>query len=237
MRKIKAVLFDALQTVIDLEPSFPGAFARVCQDFGYTVKEEDVARIMPIIEQFDKERLSKEENLKVTNEYLESLWLKMNEFIFKMVGINGDVKKLSLEMERRFEAGKFSKIFPDTIPALTILREKGLKLGILSNGTASILSCLKHHQLDKYVDFILVSGIVGWEKPARQIFEMALKEAEAKPEEAVFVGDHYLADIEGPRRLGIRPIFINRHQRPHNYNCEEIKSLAELLPLLGFNEI
>lgn len=234
--RIKAVLLDALQTVIDLDPSYPGAFARVCQDFGYDVSEAEVARIMPVIEQYNKERLAHEENLKVTNEYLEALWLKMNEFIFESIGIKGDARKLSIELERRFEAGIFSKVFPDTIPALTILRQAGLRLGIVSNGTASVLNCLRHHQLDKYVDFILISGIVGWEKPARQIYELALEKAQTTPAETVFVGDHYITDIEGARRMGIRPILIKRgtinHSLPSQLDCEVINSLLELPPLL-----
>lgn len=231
--KIKAVMLDALGTVIDLDPSFAGAFARVCQDFGYPVSEESVAQVMPIIEQIEIQRLSDEKNLRVTNEYLMSRWIKMNEFIFKMVGIDGDAEKLAVEMERRFEEGSYTRVFPDTIPVLTRLREQGLRLGIISNGTASILNCLRHHHLDEYVDFILVSGIVGWEKPARQIFELALKKAEVKPKEAIFVGDHYLADIEGASRIGIWGILINRAHRQHNFSCMEIDSLTSLLRILN----
>ncbi|MCD6384940.1 HAD family hydrolase [Candidatus Sumerlaeota bacterium] len=229
---IKAVMLDALGTVIDLEPSFAGAFAQVCQDFGYQVSEDAVAQVLPIIEQIEQQRLSNEENLRVTNEFLMSRWIKMNKFIFKMVGIDGDAVKLAVEMERRFQDGSYTRLFPDTIPVLSRLREQGVRLGIVSNGTASVLNCLRYHQLDSYVDFILISGIVGWEKPARQIFELALNKAGVKAQNAVFVGDHYLADIEGARRVGIRPILINRNRRPHTFACEEIETLFSLLEIL-----
>ena len=74
---IKAVLLDALQTVIDLDPSFSCAFARLCREFGYNVDEDAVARVMSIIEEMYVERLKDENNLKVTNESLEALWIKM----------------------------------------------------------------------------------------------------------------------------------------------------------------
>ena len=229
---VKAVLLDALQTLIDLDPSFPGAFARVCNDFGYWVRESDVAKVMPLVEAFEKERLKNESNLSVTNEYLEELWLRMNRFIFEQVGITGDAEKLSIEMERRFEHGSFTRLFPDTLPVLRRLRDQGLTIGIVSNGTASIMNCLKYHGIDRYVDFILVSGLVGWEKPSPRIFEIALQHASAIPEETLFIGDHYICDIEGARRVGIRPLMITRKTPSACPDCDVIHSLEELFTYL-----
>jgi HAD superfamily hydrolase (TIGR01549 family) len=231
-KMIKAVLFDALQTLIDLDPSFPGAFARVCSDFGYNISEEDVARVMPHVDDLEMKRLSDEDNLRVTNEFLEERWLTMNELIFSRVGIEGNVREMAVEMENRFEHGSFTKIFPDTIPVLEGLRDRGMRLGIVSNGTASIMNCLKYHGIDSYVDFILVSGLVGWEKPARRIFEIALEKAGVKPCEAVFVGDHYFCDIQGSRSMGIRPIMITRKEIPPGIDCEVITNLAKVLELV-----
>ena len=54
-----------------------------------------------------------------------------------------------------------------------------------------------------------------------------------RPDRAVHVGDHYYADVLGARSVGIHPVMIDRFGFGHPADVPVIKSLYELLPILG----
>ncbi|HEX3957808.1 MAG TPA: HAD family hydrolase [Trebonia sp.] len=58
--------------------------------------------------------------------------------------------------------------------------------------------------LDSAVGRVVPSVAVGWRKPHPAIFEAALRDRGAVAGDTVFVGDSWEADVEGPRRIGMR---------------------------------
>ena len=67
--------------------------------------------------------------------------------------------------------------------------------------------------LAEYVDHIIIGGQEPEQKPARSIFEKALKLANCEAHEAIHVGDSLAADIAGAHNSGITSVWI-RHQQP-----------------------
>jgi N-acylneuraminate-9-phosphatase len=68
-------------------------------------------------------------------------------------------------------------------------------------------------KLAEYVDHIIIGGQEPEQKPARSIFEKALKLANCKAHEAIHVGDSLAADIVGAHNSGITSVWIS-HQQP-----------------------
>jgi putative hydrolase of the HAD superfamily len=58
-------------------------------------------------------------------------------------------------------------------------------------------------------DLVVLSVQVGWRKPHPEIYTAAMDRLRLKPENAVFVGDNYLADYVGPSQAGIRAYVID----------------------------
>jgi putative hydrolase of the HAD superfamily len=54
----------------------------------------------------------------------------------------------------------------------------------------------------------VVSGDIGIYKPDRRIFDEAISRAGVKNEEAMFVGDHPVNDIEGARGAGWKTLWM-----------------------------
>ncbi|GAB4315604.1 MAG: hypothetical protein Kow0059_07760 [Candidatus Sumerlaeia bacterium] len=237
-RPIRAVFLDAAQTLFDLKPSYAGAFAQVCRDFGYQVSEASVAAAVTELEGRERARIRRREGLRVSVEGLYARWVALNRFIFERVGVNGDAEALACEMERRFDSGRYAQVYPDVFPALRELRALGWRLGIISNGTAGMKGCLEHIGLTEGMDCVIISALVGWEKPAREIFEEALRQTGLAAEETVFVGDHFWCDVQGALEVGMRAVWLVRSgvfppDLPEGAPpCPVIKSLAELAPLL-----
>lgn len=124
--------------------------------------------------------------------------------------------------------------FDDTSHILQLLRAH-FTTGIITNGFTSLQRAkIERYQLAEAVDFCLISEEAGAHKPDVRIFEQALQQAGGiAAGQAVFVGDTLNSDIEGARRAGLQPIFMNPpdDQNPPD-GVPKIQSLTELLELL-----
>ena len=122
---------------------------------------------------------------------------------------------------------------------LDVLRVR-YRLGIVTNGPAeSQRHKFEHTGLQKYFEFFLPSGEVGVEKPAPEIFRIALERLDLVPDEAVFVGDHLDLDIIGAQRAGMKAIWYSgAAKRPDDpfiipdatiHRLEDLPALLETL--------
>lgn len=121
-----------------------------------------------------------------------------------------------------------------TAQLLGELRQRGLKLGVITNGQ-SIRQRRKLTALglEGCFDTILVSGEEGVRKPDAEIFRRALARCAVAANEAVFVGDHPVADVEGAHRAGMLAVWkFVPYWPPVITTAPVIHELRELLPLL-----
>ena len=102
-----------------------------------------------------------------------------------------------------------ARLFDDTIPFLHRLRDRGIKIAIVSNCTENTRPLLVKHGVDALADALVLSCEVGSAKPAAEIFRYALDRLGVTAEAAVFVDDQpgYCA---GSMAAGIRAVQIVR---------------------------
>ena len=130
-----------------------------------------------------------------------------------------------------------STLMDSAVELLDRCRGRGLKLGMITNGSNAI----QYGKIDKlglrrHFDYIVVSEEAGVRKPDRRIFEMALSELNVRAEEAVFVGDHPVNDIQGAADVGMQTVWMIRSQpwdgRLSARPLKRIRHLQELFELL-----
>lgn len=95
----------------------------------------------------------------------------------------------------------------------------GFRLGLLSNypdGHAIRMS-LRKTGLDAFFDAVVVSADIGLVKPHPRPFELLLGELGTEPEETLFVGDNWLADIQGAKRSGLRAAWLLERESPEKF--------------------
>jgi putative hydrolase of the HAD superfamily len=122
-----------------------------------------------------------------------------------------DVEVTDEELDRFLEAEHAAwsdarRLGSTTHALLESLRNRGLKLGIVSN--AFDPGWLLHRDLAdagvaERVDFAVFSSEVGTRKPHPAIFERALAALDVAPPETVFVGDRLYEDVRGAGELGM----------------------------------
>jgi putative hydrolase of the HAD superfamily len=123
---------------------------------------------------------------------------------------------------------------PDEVgPALAALRARGLKLVVVSNANGTLLSAFTRLGLVPALDVIFDSHVVGIEKPDPRFFQLALDESGARAETTVHVGDLYHVDVVGARSAGIAAILLDVANLYAEYDCRRVRSLTELVELLG----
>jgi len=120
------------------------------------------------------------------------------------------------------------RAFPEAPEVLHAARARGLRLVVVSNWDCSLPDVLSRIGLAPLLDGVVTSAAAGARKPEAAIFERALSLAGAAPSEAIHVGDSPVEDVNGARAAGITPVLLRRDGGPGPPGVTTIASLAEL---------
>jgi putative hydrolase of the HAD superfamily len=128
-----------------------------------------------------------------------------------------------------------ARLFDDVIPFLTRLRDRGIKIAIVSNCTENTRAMLVATRVDELADEMVLSCEVRSAKPAPGIFRHALDRLGVGPEAAVFVDDQ-ARFCAGSVAVGIRAAQIVRGELDGQLPAEGVtlvRSLPEVEALFG----
>jgi putative hydrolase of the HAD superfamily len=190
----RAVFLDALGTLVALEPPWISLRDMVPAE----ISDEQLVEALKAEMAYYKEHAhegSDEASLAELRERCAAL-------VSRKLGMDVEVDELVAAI--RFSA------YPDAIPALTALRDRGLRLVAVSNWDCSLPRVLDGCGLGEMLDGTITSAEAGARKPDPAIFERALELAECEPAEALHVGDTAEEDVVGAKAAGIRPLLIDR---------------------------
>ena len=218
----RAVLLDALGTLVRLEPPAPRL-------------REELARRGVEVGAADAERAFRAEISYYLEHHLEgrdaaSLAALRDRCAAVLAAELPGAPAPERVREPMLAAISFSA-YPDAAPALDELRERGLRLVVASNWDCSLPRVLEDAGLAGLVDGVAASAAVGAAKPAAALFRAALELAGAGVEEAVHVGDSEEKDLAGARAAGLRAVLLARDGSPPP-GAPAISSLAELPSLI-----
>ena len=115
---------------------------------------------------------------------------------------------------------RLAVLYPDTLPTLEYLFNKGYTLGIISNThkrPADFVRALSETGLIRYFKgtIALSSDPALCKKACAKIFNHCLKNDGllARPDQAVMVGDDYARDVVGGLRVGMHAVHVDRTRR------------------------
>jgi putative hydrolase of the HAD superfamily len=217
--RTRAVLLDALGTLVHFEPPAPLLRAALREQLGIEVSAEAAARA--IRDEIAYYRAHLHEGRDAAS--LADLRRRSADAMRAALGTDADLTDVLLA-SLRFHA------YADAEPALMELRSRGLAIVVVSNWDHSLHQRLTETGLAPLVDGAVASAELGHAKPERAIFEHALELAGAGPGEALHAGDSPREDVEGALAAGLRAVLVARDGRPANASVPVITSLAELPP-------
>lgn len=154
----------------------------------------------------------------------------------------------SLDISEKFIESTYSvsrnymKLFEGVIETLVFLKQRGYKLGLISNTLFSqeLMDCdLEMFGLAGYFDAKIYSSEVGYRKPHPRIFYHAAEKMGLAPDEMIYVGDRYRVDMLGSRYSGMHPVLFYREDLEYPEDMPRsipvINNLRELPEILRAN--
>jgi len=165
--------------------------------------------------------------------------------LFRSVGLEptGELHERALAAYHEFWT-PHTLIDPDVPPLLEALRERGIKVGVLSN---TLWSRTYHEEVfrrDGVLDLVagaVYSSEIAYTKPHPEAFRAAMRAIDVDdPSRVVFVGDRPYDDIRGAKDVGMRAVLVPHSVIPPGQagRCGEgkpdavIERLADLLALV-----
>jgi putative hydrolase of the HAD superfamily len=202
----RAVFLDALGTLVELEPPWVALRARVPAEVG---DERLVAAVRAEMEYYREHAHEGRDAASLAD---------LRERCARVLSRGLEVE---VSAEELVEAVRMNA-YPDAVPALTGLRERGLRLAAVSNWDCSLGRVLERCGLAELLDGAVSSAEAGARKPDPAIFGAALALVGCEPAEALHVGDTREEDLDGARAAGIRALLLDRG------GDGDISSLAEI---------
>ena len=158
----------------------------------------------------------------------EEIWIRFTERIIEGMGGAGDTYAAACEMEGAWAHAHHFELYEDAIPTLDALRDRGLKLGLLSNSARDLDEFVGHHGLT--VDAVLTSRAHGKTKPHETIFRRMLELLDVAVDEAVMVGDTVEDDVEGALAVGMVAVLVDREGRyPERESITDLRALLNVI--------
>jgi putative hydrolase of the HAD superfamily len=130
---------------------------------------------------------------------------------------------------------------PDALPALTTLKSRGYKLGLISDCSNEPPLIWPTSPFAPLFDATIFSCRVGLKKPEPQIYHMATEQLGVKPEECLYVGDGDSHELSGAAQVGMTSVLIRvpgdahgdaLHLDAEDWTGPTITSLSEVLGIV-----
>jgi HAD superfamily hydrolase (TIGR01662 family) len=219
-RVIRAVLFDVDFTLARPGPELsPEGYVSAGERYGLTL---DPARYE---DARDKAYVDLQRHPELDHD--EEIWIAFTErIVLGMGGSEPASHECAVEITGRWARHENFELYDDTLPVLRELRDRGIKIGLVSNSARDVREFARHHGID--IDAGISSFHHGKTKPHPSIFRAVLELLEVDPRDALMVGDTPADDIEGARALGMQAVLVDRLGMLPDYE-PRIESLADVL--------
>jgi len=167
----------------------------------------------------------------------DAFWLNYGRLQLIQMGCSGEQAEQLAPIVHAYMNENYKPenwVDPVAYDLLAELKAAGYLLGVISNRDLPFDEELAQLGLDEYFTLSISGGEAGSKKPEAGIFNYTLKRADARPDQTMYVGDNYFADVVGARNAGLHPVLLDIGGIFHQPGCPSIKTLGELPGILGY---
>ena len=226
--KIQHIFFDLDNTLWDHRGN---AYSTLKEIY----KRQDVKEKFNIdFEDFHQEYFTINERLweQIRDGEIDKEYLRKHRFYDAFLFFGIDDFDLSQTFENNFldEILNYNDLVEGAFEILEYLYDKGYKLHILSNGFKEVThkKC-ELSGIQNYFQTITSADEINIRKPQPEIYDYALKKANAKKEDSMMIGDDWIADVEGGKSFGLEVVFFDVFN--DNFEAEGVKTIKKLMEL------
>jgi HAD superfamily hydrolase (TIGR01509 family) len=227
------VLFDALGTLVRLEPPWPLLAGTLASRHGVAISEGQARAAMRAEMTYYLEHHAEGRD----PASLADLRARCAAVLGRALPEEAAALSEAQLAEVLLESLRFTP-FPDAATVLGALRASGIRAAVVSNWDCSLGGVLAGLGLGGLLDAVVTSAQVGVPKPDPHIFESALAAVQCPPAHAILVGDSLEIDVAGGRAAGIRSVLLDRGATASDLgDVERIFTLDNLPALISGSRI
>lgn len=125
------------------------------------------------------------------------------------------------------------------LETLAVLRERGFRLGLISNCTEEVAGAWAGTTFARFFDVAVFSATAGLAKPDPAIYRLAVDRLGVASEECLFIGDGANDELRGAEAAGMTPVLIHRDgsepiwETVRDWDGLRITSLPQVLELVA----
>lgn len=223
--QVKAVLFDLGGTLIKTS-EIPHVMKKILENRGITRSFEEIYQAW--------KKAEKGLNFQDLPKLLDEFWVKWNLRILNNLQVKSNIWALAEFIKAQWWDYTNVTSYPDVKRILPLLKERGLKIGLVTNGLQSdVNAILPKVGLQGFFDTVVVIDTLRKMKPDIEVFQYALQRLKTSPSQAIFIGDEVEADYRGAQRSGLTAYLIDRDGKVHDESLNKISSLDDLLDVIS----
>jgi putative hydrolase of the HAD superfamily len=213
---LKAVVFDFYQTLAET-PDWGPSWEELVAELGYTLPPD-------VRERWWNDGLdgTEHDEHSVSRDHYVAWQQSRVRAMLDDSGVPAAEQDMLIARVREIGAHRSMRAYDDVPELLAVLRDRGLTLAICSNWDWDLLPAATSAGIVDAVDLFVSSAWVGARKPHPRIYAHTLDQLDLGPDEVLFVGDTWTCDVEGPRAMGMRSVYIRRDHLGRDQTAPEV---------------
>jgi len=229
---LKAVFFDAVETLIRPWPSVGSVYAGAAAGHGLRcpVRALETA-FRPAYRELFPERFFGRSGLQTSEPRERRWWARVVRRTFERACCGTPEPAVVAAGLAAFARGAAWRPCAGAVEVLRTLKARGLKIALVSNFDGRLHRVVAELGLSLFFDAVVVSSETGWAKPSPRIYAAALAALEVEPGEALMIGDRPREDVAGATAAGLRALLYDpRGRAPGPGSIRDLRKVAQILP-------
>ena len=221
---IQAIVYDAVGTLIHVQPSVAQIYAEVGRCFGSRLDRDDIRRRFPVA--FARQERLDHEGGWLTDEARERR--RWRDIVAEVLD---DVTDPPACFEALYDTfGKIDAwaVDPDAAGVITAFHKRGVRQAVASNFDRRLRGLMGALPGLSVLAPIVISSEAGWRKPAPKFFAHLAGTLRLPAPEILYVGDDRINDFDGARQAGMRALILDA-KKNHLDIAERLERLSDLI--------
>jgi putative hydrolase of the HAD superfamily len=224
---IRAIVYDAVGTLIHVQPSVAALYVEVGQRFGSRLTVQQVRECFP-------RAFARQDELDAAVKWRTSEARERQRWRDIVREVLEDVADADVCFETMFEVFREPRVwscdaqFGELFQAM---QARGIRQAVASNFDARLHGLIQALPALQGLTPIFVSSEIGWRKPAPEFFAHVIEMLALSPSEILFVGDDRVNDYDAAKRAGMCSVLLDPKCTQIDVGAERIAGLMDLTAL------
>lgn len=220
---IQAIVYDAVGTLIHVQPAVAAIYADVGRRFGSKLDADEIQRRFRNAFSL-QDRLDEHAGWRTSETRERNRW---RDIVAQVLDDIADIDGCFAALFETFGKPDAWRCDRDAADVLASMHRRGIRQALASNFDRRLRDVIAPMPIARYLDPLVISSEIGWRKPAAEFFAHLGDSLQVRPEAILFVGDDLGNDYDAARSAGMRALLVDPRGKHLNIS-DRIERLADV---------